>query len=363
MPPVIKSPVHGIAPADMLRTDFKILDDRDMLRTTWPNEQMLLLQSVVGRAHEGHGSFNRRRFPNTTPDDVARALRLDPRAVRESRQALIDDIGWYITQTIAGSPPPYLLNAENEPLLGIGTLRYLLVDAGDVLRGLYLGGMRDDVAIRAEVRAMTGIPIGGGKCYLIDREKLETVNLDGEQLAHGEWGDRIEEFREKGVIVGPERKDDPDVSYEYVRHMRGFGASDDAAIVAAGLKWGLGVAMGVFFADAIDTIEKYVPVYSDQDEEIAERIMRDYSELNVTRADAQQLTHWATGEDTPEYHVPDSSLRHLLAIDRKTDLCPLESHFLTVMGAPCPDIGLSHERSPSSRFYAWVRARMEAIEG
>ncbi|MCS6776102.1 MAG: hypothetical protein RMJ43_02220 [Chloroherpetonaceae bacterium] len=355
----MSSTLQGVAPADLLRMDFKILDDRDTLRTTWPNEQLILMQSVVGRAHEGHGAFNRRRFPNTSPDDVARALRLDPYAVRQARQRLIDDIAWYVDRTLSGYPPQHLLNADNEPLLGMSTLRFFQVDATDVLAGIYLGGLRDDVQVRRELRERTGVPIGGGKSYLVDRKRLEAMGIDGEQLAHGEWGERMEELREKGVIVGAERQDDPDVSYEYIRHMRGLGASDDAAIVAAGLRWGLGVGIGMFLADVIDTIEKYVPVYSDQDLALASQIEQRCGDLNRNREDALLLTLWAVAEDEDDYRVPDSSLRHMLTIDRRCDLCPIESHLLTVMGAPCPDIGLGHERSSSCQFYAWVRRRME----
>jgi vacuolar-type H+-ATPase subunit D/Vma8 len=82
--------------------------------------------------------------------------------------------------------------------------------------------------------------------------------------------------------------------------------------------------------------------------------------LQIGHEEAYKLTLWATGVNTPDYEVPDSSLRHLLAIDRRTDLCAIESHFLTVMGVSCPVIGLSHERSSSHKFYDWVRARMAA---
>jgi hypothetical protein len=350
---------RGVASADMLRMDFKMLDDRDTLRTTWPNEQLILLQSIAGRAHAGHGSFRNRHFPDTTLDDVARALRLSPSAVKAERQGLIDEIVWYVERTIAGEPPRFLLNAAGEPLLGMGTLRYLEVKAADVLRGLYLGGMRDDVGVRREVEEKTGADMGGGKSYLIDQNKMWEIGLSGDKLATGVWGGKIAEFEEKGLIVGEARRNEPGVTYQYIRHFQGVGASDDAAIVAAGFRWGLGVAVGVFFADAIDTLEKYVPVYGDQDEVLAERIAREFTELDMGRKDALLLTLWAAGVDTPDYRVPDSSLRHLLAIDRKIDLCAIESHLLTVMGVPCPVIGLSHERSSSHRFYDWVRARME----
>lgn len=350
---------HGVAPPDMLRADFKLLDDRDTLRTTWPNEQLILMQSVQGRAHEGHGSFNGRRYPETTLDDIATALRLNPHAVRAVRQALIDAIRNYVAETIAGRPPVHLLDVEGEPLLGMGTLRYFHVDAADVLRGLYLGGLRDDAEIRREVEQETGVRMGGGKCYLVDLQILRQMRLTSEELAHGEWAEAIDEFRQKGLIVGQERSDDPGVAYLYIRYRRGPGASDDAAIAAAGFRWGLGVALGVFFADAIDTLEKYVPVYADQDEQIAETIEREFAALKLGREEARQLTFWAAALDTPDYHVPDSSLRHLLVIDRKHDLCAAESHLLTVMGVPCPVIGLDHERSSSHRFYDYVRQRME----
>src|SRR5579862_1083719 len=130
----------GVAPADQLRADFRLLDDRDTLRTSWAIEQLILFQSVQSRAQEGTGSFNGRRYPDTSLDDIARALRLDPQAVQAERQALIDAIRWYVQETFGGRPPAHLLDRNEEPLLGIGTLRYFQVEAADVLGGLYLGG-------------------------------------------------------------------------------------------------------------------------------------------------------------------------------------------------------------------------------
>jgi hypothetical protein len=350
---------HGVAPADRLRTDFHLLDQRETLRTTWTNEQLILVQSVQGRAHEGQGSFNGRRYPDTTLDDIARALRLDPGAVRAERQSLIDDISAYVNLTLMGKPPAHLLNESGDPLLGMGTLRYLQVEAADVLRGLYLGGLRDDADVRHEAEEASGVRIGGGRSFLVDQSVMWQMGLDGDQLAHGEWADQIVAFEEQGLIVGPEREGDFGVIYQYIRYRRGPGASDDAAIVAAGFRWGVGVAVGVFLADAIDTLEKYVPIYADQDAQIATRIEQKFTGLELGRDALRQLTLWAVALDAPGYHVPDSSLRHLLAIDRKVDMCAAESHLLTVMGVPCPDIGLSHERSSSHRFYAYVRARMD----
>ena len=71
-----------------------------------------------------------------------------------------------------------------------------------------------------------------------------------------------------------------------------------------------------------------------------------------------RLTFLAATPEGREDDVPDSSLRHLLSIDRTGDICALESHLLCVEGIEAPPVGLSHRRTPSSRFYAYARERV-----
>lgn len=350
-----------IAPAELIRRDFAMLDERETLRTTWSNEELLLVQSVLGHAHEGHGLFKGRRFPNTTQDDVVRALRLDPMAVRGARQALIDEVRAYVESVLVGRGWPAPVDDRGTPLLGISTLRFLQVSPADVLNGLYLGGLRDDPDLRAEVEAETGLKIGGGRCYFVDFARLEDAGLTADELAHGEWGDSLDELKDAGIIVEPPEAVRPSVHYQYIRHRKGCGASDDAAIVAAGFLWGLGVAVGVFLADAIDTLEKYVPRYSDQDASIALDIEHRFAGLRFGREHVRKLIQLQVCETPEGDSLPDSSLRHLLAIDRHTDLCAIEAHILAVVGTPAPRIGLGHERFPSDRFYALMRHRVEEM--
>jgi hypothetical protein len=187
--------------------------------------------------------------------------------------------------------------------------------------------------------------------------------LSADELVHGEWESRIEEFRREGLIVEGEAADRPGVCYQYIRHRMGPGASDDAAIVGAGFVWGLGTALGVFLADAVDTLEKYVPRYSDQDEAIADEIETHVADLGLSRADVRRLVAIAAAPEDASIEVPDSSLRHLLSIDRRTDLCALEAHILAVQGTPAPSIGLGHERTSSHAFYGYVRGRVKAVMG
>ncbi len=350
---------RDVSLSDLVRRDFEQLDRRTTLRTTWAVEQLILIQSIEGHAHEGHSVFNRVKFPNATMDDITQALRLDPAAVTEDRQDLIDDIVEYVDRALEGVEQPALVNAAGRPLLEMSTLRFLQVDPKDVLRGLYLGGLRDDADVRHATEQERGVVIGGGRCYHVDFAAVRREGLNGYELAKGEWAGKIEELRGKGVIVDSGSGERPEVSYEYIRHRRGPGASDDAAIVGAGLLWGLGVAVGVFLADAIDTLEKYVPVYSEQDGDLAKRIGAEMTDLNISDEDVRKLTFVGAVPEALTDEVPDSSLRHLLDVDRGLDLCSAESHLLTTMGVPTPRIGLSHERLDSLKFYDYVRRRID----
>src|ERR687886_821814 len=93
----------SIAPAPLLLQELKYLQSREVLRTTLPVEELIFLQSLTSRAHEGHGSFHGRRFVDTAEDDVAQALRLDPGRVRQERQQLIEEIGAYARRAMAGA--------------------------------------------------------------------------------------------------------------------------------------------------------------------------------------------------------------------------------------------------------------------
>ncbi len=349
---------RGIAPNDTIQMDFRQLDATDNLRTTWDIERLILLQSVQGHAHEGHGRFHNTRYPNTTIDDISRALRLDPVWVRVERQKLIDEIKEYVDRVIRGEEMPHLTNVEGAGLLGSSMFRETTVSGHEVLRGLYLGGLRDDPAIRFPMEAKYGITIGGGKCYLVDTKIMDKMGLDDEILAHGAHEDMIDYYRSVGLIAADHGADGNGLEYVYIRHRRGHGASDDAAVVAAGLLYGIGTAIGVFLADAIDTLEKHVPVFSDQDAELARYIKEHYPKLDVDEADAERLAFLSAVPDNSAIDVPDSSIRHMMLIDRKHDLTAIESHLLFVQGKPCPPIRIGHEEVLNKDFYEYMQQRM-----
>ena len=348
-----------VAPPDVLREDFRELDSRVILRTTWHVEQLVLLQSVTGHAHMGHGMFHGRKFPNTTEDDVARALRLDPEVVRSDRQALIDEIRDYAERAAAGLADATPSNTDGEPLLGIGIFRDTEVDPKGVLQGLYLGGLRDRPEIRAEAEQRYGANIGWGECYLVNRRVMHEMGLSGDVLAHRGHADEIDEFRKVGLIV-----DQPggDAAYMYIRHKAGPGASDDAAVLMAGKLYGLSAAVGVFLADAVDTLEKYASQMDDQDASIARYIESACRGLGVTTDDACRLAFLAAMPEGREHEMPDSSLRGFLEIDRKHDICALESHLLFIAGRHLPAIDLDHGQSTNLDFYRYIEDRLGQVK-
>jgi hypothetical protein len=137
----------------------------------------------------------------------------------------------------------------------------------------------------------------------------------------------------------------------YVRFKTGPGASDDAAIVMAGKMLGLSGAVGCFLADAVDTIEKYVSEYSDQDSDISTWIERNFTGLELTRDDAVDLAYLCAIPADLKGRLPDSSLRHLLQVERKYDQSTLESHLAHVDGKPFTPMVLDHGECTNVEFY------------
>lgn len=352
-----------VAPYDLLARDFRGLDSAETLRTTWDVERLILIQSVQGHAHEGHATFAGRKFANTTIDDISRALRLNPAVVRAERQTLIDEIVEYVDRVIAGDKEPPLAGDEGRPLLGSSIFQHLHLQGHDVLRGIYLGGLRDDPEVRFEMESRYGITIGGGKCYLVDTKIMDEMDLNGDVLAHGSHQDMIEYWRDTGLIVADGGRDDGDLEYMYIRFRRGLGASDDTAIVAAGLLHGLGTAVGVFLADAIDTLEKHVPVFSDQDNMLARKVGAEYPALDLAESDARHLAYLSAIPEHIKMDVPDCSLRHLLSVDRNHDLTAIESHLLFIQGKRPSPIRIGHEGVPNKDLYEYVKQRVATSPG
>ena len=353
-----------IALAELIQQDFRNLKTSERLCTIPRIEDLVFMQSIEGRAHNGAGAFNKRFYVNTTIDDIVSALGRSPKVIKTKRQELIDEIFEFVESAIEDDPRDRLVTKNGRPLLGIPQFKDRTVNYHDILKGLYLGGLRDNPDIRKKTQELYGINIGYGKCYLINVKVMEEMGLDGEVLAHQEHEDRLNYYKSSGLIVDPDSKKrslPKRIKYMYIRHHVGPGQSDDAAMVAAGLLYNVDVALGVFLADAVDTFEKYVPNYRDQDKELAFHIKDNYSFLDLDEKDVYELAYLAAIPEERVDAIPDSSLRYLLAIDQETGQSSLETHLNFIEGKPFMPMAISYKRIMVTVLYDFVREKLSSI--
>ncbi len=348
-----------VAPKELVQADYDVLASYEHLDTTPEVQDLLFIQSLEGRAHNGAGVFKKRTYVNTTIDDVVKALGRDPDEIKARRQALIDDIVNFAIDTMDGTKREKLLNSRGEPILGIEFFKERHVNARDVVRGLYLGGLRDNPDIRKEAERIYQTKIGGGRCYIVDIKTMLDMKLDGEILAHEPHADKIEEYIRLGLIVKTEGEADPETQrYFYIRHRVGPGQSDDGAFIMAGILYNPDVALGVFLADVIDTLEKYAPVYKDQDGNLSFLIGRGFKDLKLTMDDVYELVSLCAIPETEELTVPDSSLRYLLSIDPRVQRSAFKSHLDFIEGKPVVPLLVSYKRILSTHFYEYINRRL-----
>lgn len=354
-----------VAPRELIQQDFRNLKSSERLYTSPKIEELIFLQSIEGRAHNGAGSFNKRFYVNTTIDDIIRAVGRSPKAAKTKRQELIDEIVEFVDSALGDDPRDRLVTRNGKPLLGIPFFKEKTVNYHDILKGLYLGGLRDDVDIRSKTEEIFKIDIGYGRCYLVDIDVMNDMCLDAEDLAHQENRGRLEEFKSLGLIVDEAKtkyRDSKRIKYLYIRHHVGPGQSDDTAIVASGLIFNVDVALGVFLADAIDTLEKYVSIYKDQDNELARYIKENYTFLDCEEKDACELAYLAAIPKEKIDEIPDSSLRYLLSIDEETGQSAIETHINFIEGKPIQQMPISHRRVPVTRLYEFIQEKLKSIK-
>ncbi len=351
--------LHSVAPKELVQADYDVLKSYDRLDTTPEIQDLLFIQSLEGRSHNGAGVFNKRTYVNTTIDDVVKALDRDPEKIKALRQSIIDDIAEFAEDAMNGDKRDRLLNRRGEPILGISLFRDRKVNARDVVRGLYLGGLRDNPDIRKEAEHVYKVKIGGGRCYVIDVKTMLEMNLDGERLAHEPHEAHIEEYMRRGLIVDSDGVVDPTTQrYFYIRHRLGPGQSDDAAFIMAGILYNPDVALGVFLSDAIDTLEKYAPFFKDQDGALSFQIGRGFKDLRLTNDDVYELAWLSSIPEAQEEIVPDSSLRYLLSVDQRSQSCAFRTHLDFIEGHPVVALPVSFKKILSTQFYEYINRRL-----
>jgi CBS domain-containing protein len=350
---------------ELVQQDFDHLSKASELDVSRESEDAILMQSIEGHAHNGASMFHKRRFVNITISDIVIALQSDPEQVKAYRQTLIDEIVDFARLAMEGKAGTRLANVEGQPFLRASRFKNLNVNPESILKGLYLGGLRDDSEIRKDVEKEYNIKIGGGRCHFVDLRLMKHLNLDGEKLAHEPHADEIGNYKDIGMIVPPEKchyQESEFIRYFYIRDRLGPGHSDDAAIVSAGMLFDRDVALGVFLADAIDTLEKYVPKYSDQDNRLSQMIGQNSKGLNTSMEDVHRLIYLSTIPEKKVDMVPDSSLRYLLSIDKKTKQTLLDCYLAFIEGKPLMPMTIWKSKISTTEFFSYINHRFLNFE-
>jgi hypothetical protein len=346
-----------IAPRELIWKDFRKMQKEHDLYTSPEVEDLLFMQTIEGHSHNGDGAFEGKKFVDTTIDDIVIALGRDSFIVRSSRQLLIDEIYEYARAVMNGERRTHLVNKKGEPLMRCPLFLEIEVDPYSVLRGLYLGGFMDDFETRKLANMKFNLNMGGGKPYLVDMHVMEKLGLDGEQLAHGDHEDKLDEYRRVGLIIDPSNVDFLKHSYirfQYIRHKKGLGVSDDLAVLVAGKLYNISAGLGAYLADAIDTLDKFSLHFYEQDEALATEIEKNFKNLNLTRDDVLNFIRLIAIPEGMESDIPDSSQRYFLEINKDANMTTLESHIRYLEGLPYPQFKIAYERIYNTDLYRYL---------
>jgi hypothetical protein len=353
---------------ELVRRDYASLVEEERLDTELGVAELILAQSIEGHAHTGAGAFHKRRYPDLTTHRIVELLGWDVGDCRRARQALIDEIAEWVEAALGGSPRGKLLDAAGHPLLRVPWLAGIEVEPREVLRGIYIGGLRDDEAVRARAEKTHDVVIGGGRCFVVDTRVMKELGEDPDRLAHEAHDEaRLDEFRRAGMIADAGKTTISDVDegpyeYHYIRYRVGPGHSDDAAIIGAGLLYGTGTALGAWLADAVDTLEKFSTRFSDQDDELAAMVGERAPDVKVTEAELALYVVLCAVALGKEEKVPDSSTRHLLSVYPKTHKSLLRAHLDFLEGLRGPTQPMSHGQTTTHDFYAYLVRRLAELQ-
>lgn len=350
------STIKGTPPADAVKRDFDLLSNKLVLRCSSDVSDLLVLQSVEGHAHAGHSQFHGKRYPNTTQDHIAMALRLNPQAVKEDRQMLIDEVKHFAERLFNGEDIQYALNTDGEPLMRCSILRFYKIELQSFLMGLYAGGLRDEPGVRELANKIYQIDLGYGKAHYVDQDILDRLGLTGYELAKMPHKQNMREYEDEGLFaeLGKENS-----AYMFVRYKTGLGASDDVGIIMAGKLWGVSAAIGCFLADCIDTLEKYSTYYGDQDAKISMHIQQICKEKIYDKSDAAKLAYLSAIPSDMGNQLPDSSMRHLLEVDSAQDISPLESYLQYLSNQPYSEIELDKGQCTNTELFDYIEQRLD----
>ena len=342
----------------------------------------VLLQSVHGRALNGHGWFADAVgcpliFADATFDRVCSVLEeLEPQlghlAIRGWRNQQIDRLINHLEKHFADSS--IALEDEQGPLFGVDFFEGRRVETEPFIKGLILAGQMDDPDCRQRSLALMPfafndyeLELGYGGQEVINPERFE-------QLALGDTGARVFSRAERQrlielevIFAKPDIYNYPQFDQAYFRRAIGEGVCDDLALLYIGRCHGLDGLLGAFLSDAVDTYDKFLCQCrpGGMDGYLVNQLLsmawqRDGAPP-VTEAEVSRLINFAAKRNQPATRL-SSSHRRLIQYERGSDLPTLLQHWNFLAGERLPRIQLGFSREPAERFYQTAFLRFKAAK-
>ena len=341
--------------------------------------RLLLPQSVLGRAQNGHGFWRDETgtplvFRDATFDRVLTALeRLDPGLkapfVRQERGRRLQRLQeWLLAHMFE---PELLLEDDGQPLLGIELLRERRVETRSFLRGLLLAGWMDDLEQRRMCLSMhprtdAGQPleIGGGKSYVVRPDLLAAVGIV--DPGRGEFTPAdIRRLQDIGVVMTEDREYlRPEFEQAYFRCRTGDGVCDDLALLFIGARHGSDAFLGAFVMDAVDTYDKFLWRFHPGGVDgrlataIQDRWRERHGEPLVSGTEILEVIRTAAKRNDPPCPM-SSSHRRFIQTEANSKVPTLWNHWRYIVGDPVFEIELGYQRFPSRKFYEIAGKRLE----
>lgn len=361
--------------------DFEYLLSRNLAADA-STLRLLLPQSVLGRAQNGHGFWQDEQgvplvFRDATFDRVLTALeRLDPGLqaprVRRERNQRLEALGEHLLAHVEAQTLP--LEVAGEPLLGVDFLRGERVQTRDFLRGLLLAGWMDDLDRRRQCmayhrRTFAGDPLelGGGRNHVVRPDLLQAVGIV--DPGRGEFApEDIARLVEMGVICPEDREySRPQYEQAFFRERAGEGVCDDLALMWIGARHGRDAYLGAFLMDAVDTYDKFLWTFRPGgfDGRLAGRLAARWQarrgEPLVSDREILDVIRFGAKLNHPPAPL-SSSHRRFLQTETGSKVPTLLNHWRFLQGDPVYDIELGYARFPSRKFYDVARKRFEILE-
>jgi hypothetical protein len=394
-PPEIK-PEEDPLFQELARKDLSCMVEDLELDLRDPVIKILLVQSVLGHAQNGHGEFFRHAmengvpayiFPHSTIPDIIKAAGLNVEKTKRARRRLIDKVFQWVDSALedcfAQNGNERFLVVNGEPLFGVNFLNDISVSSRYALKGMVHAAYMDNFQARTDTlehfegKALTGenMKIGGGESYLIDPNLLFMAGLDYEFLAKfAHDADSINYLRSLGVIV-PEGSSNAETAF--VRRREGPGTSDDLALLAIGtlygrnkVKKGMSALLGAFVVDAADTYDKCVtyPAEKGLDEKVGEHIQQKWQERYgqplVSRQEIKTVIYLSAKNNAPKINVSSSHRRFVQVKEGLGDKIrpAILSHVAYLEKRPIGNFKIGFNQVPSKKFYAVADKRLEQLE-